>query len=78
MAVVPVNGPTLALVGNLGSAPVVLVTMVATVVLLSVRAYARTWGVAMRRTATVLLDGSSLAMFLFFIVLVIVRFKTTS
>lgn len=69
---------TLALTGNLGSAPVVLVTLVATVVLLLVRASTRTWDVVLGRAARALLDASSLAMFLLFIVLVIVRFKTTA
>jgi hypothetical protein len=57
------------------SAPVVFVTLMSIVVLLSVRAYCGVMGITLSRLASQLLDGSVAMLFLLFMVLVVVRFK---
>jgi hypothetical protein len=59
-----------------GSPPAVLVTMVASVILLSLRAWCATTGVVLTRPVALLLDGAIALLFVVFAVLVIIRFET--
>ncbi len=60
----------------IGAAQVVLVALLAVVTLLCVRALSRVLRVTLSRAVSHMLDGSIVVLFLLFIVLVIVRFKT--
>jgi hypothetical protein len=59
----------------LSAVPVILVLLIAVVMLLSVRMACGVIGVALTKAVTRMLDVSIMAMFLFFVVLVIVRFR---
>jgi hypothetical protein len=60
----------------IGSAQVVLVALLAVVTLLCVRALSRGLRVALSRAVSRMLDASIVVLFLLFIVLVIIRFRT--
>jgi hypothetical protein len=62
--------------GDYASAPAVLVTLVAVIVLLGIRAWCGTAGVALTRQVLLLLDGAAAALTVMFFVLVAVRFVT--
>jgi len=65
----------LANVNALGAVPVILVLLLAVVMLLCVRAVGGVIRVALTKSVSRMLDGSILAMFLLFVVLVIFRFR---
>jgi hypothetical protein len=60
----------------LGAAQVVLVALLAVVILLCVRALSHILRVPLTRLVSHMLDGSIVVLFILFIILVIVRFKT--
>jgi hypothetical protein len=59
----------------LGAVPVVFVALLSVVILLCVRAVAALLRVPLTRSVLQTLDGSTLALFVLFIVLVILRFQ---
>jgi hypothetical protein len=59
-----------------GSPPAGLVTMVAGVILLSLRAWCATTGVVLTRPVALLLDRAIAVLVVVFVVLVIIRFET--
>jgi hypothetical protein len=60
----------------LGAAEVVLVTFVACIVLLCVRAWCGTMGVTLTRRVSMLLDGSTVGLLVILAVVIVIRFKT--
>jgi hypothetical protein len=70
------NGLIVANASGVGASQVVLVALLAVVILLCVRAVGHVMGVTLTRAVSHMLDGSIVVLFLLFIVLVIVRFKT--
>jgi len=62
--------------GALASPPAVLVTMVACLVLLAVRAWSGTVGLPLTRRVALYVDGSIGIFFVLFVVFVIIRFKS--
>ena len=67
---------SLGTVSVLSIAPPVLVTLVACVCLLGMRAWAATTGVELSRRVFLLLDGAIVALVVLFVALVTVRFLT--
>jgi hypothetical protein len=70
------SDPWLGSVQAFGSPPAVLVTMVAGVILLSLRAWCATTGVVLTRPVALLLDRAIAVLVVVFVVLVIIRFET--
>ncbi len=71
----PVIGPLVASLGPLSSPPLVLVAMIASIVLLGVRAWAGVSGINLVRRVSLLLNLSIIAMTALFLAFVIIRFK---
>lgn len=63
-------------VGGLSAVPVVFTTMMASLVLLGVRAWCGITEVALTRSVSILLNSSCVVMVALFLVLVFVRFRT--
>ena len=61
---------------TLASAPAVLVTLVAELLLLALRAWVVTTRLALTRQVHLLLDGTVVALGLMFVILVLLRFVT--
>lgn len=60
----------------LATAPAVLVTLIATILLLALRAWTQVTGLTLSRQVHRLLDGSIGALCVLFLILVVVRFIT--
>jgi hypothetical protein len=71
-----VNGIMFASSSALAAVPVVFVVLLSVLILLGVRAWCGVFDVILTRQVTRLLDGSIGFLFILFIVLVIVRFRT--
>jgi hypothetical protein len=71
-----VNGPLFIASGALAGPPAVLVTMVACLVLLAVRAWTGTVGLPLTRRVALYVDGALAIFFVLFVVFVIIRFKS--
>jgi len=71
-----VNGVVFASGSALAAVPVVFIVLLSVLILLSVRAWCGVFDVLLSRQVTRLLDGSITFLFVLFIILVIVRFKT--
>lgn len=70
------SGPLMASAASLGAPQVVFVALLAEILLLCVRAVGHTMGVTLSRGVSHMLDVSIVVLFVLFIVLAIVRFKT--
>lgn len=70
------NSLIIASAAALGAVPVAIVSLLAIVTLLCVRAVSGVMRVALSRVVSQLLDGSIVVLFLLYVVLVIIRFKT--
>jgi hypothetical protein len=70
------NGVYFIASGVPASPPAILATMVAILMLVAVRALARTVGLTLTRHVSLYLDGALVAFFVLFVVLVINRFKS--
>ena len=70
------NGVYFIASGSLADPPVILATMIASLILIFVRALARTVGLTLTRHVSLYLDGALVAFFVLFVVLVINRFKS--
>ncbi len=70
------NGEFLIASGPLAGPPAVLVTMIACLLLLAVRAWAGTIGLALTRRVSLYVDGAIGIFFVLFVVFVIIRFKS--
>lgn len=70
------NGEIASSFATLASAPAVLVTLVAELLLLALRAWVVTTRLVLTRQVTLLLDGAVVALGLMFVVLVFLRFVT--
>jgi hypothetical protein len=71
-----VNGLFIASSSALDSAPAVLTPLVASVILLSIRAWSGATGAPLTRRVALLLDGVIVVVLVLFIILVYVRFRT--
>lgn len=70
------SGFIVALSSHTASAGAVLVTLLASVVLLSLRAWSGASGFKLTRRVSLMLDGAVVILLVLFLVLVVVRFKT--
>ncbi|HVA71035.1 MAG TPA: hypothetical protein VNF08_06905 [Acidimicrobiales bacterium] len=70
------NGVFFVASGALAAPPAVLVTMVASLILLAIRAWAGTVGLTLTRRVSLYVDGAIGIFFVLFVLFVIIRFKS--
>ena len=72
----PMNGAYFVASGALAGPPAVIATMFASLILVGVRALARTVGLTLTRRVSLYVDGALVVLFVLFLVFVIIRFKS--
>jgi hypothetical protein len=70
------NGVVLASFSDFSSAPGILIVLIATIVLLSLRAWSGTIGLNLTRPVSIMLDVVIALLVLLFLLFVIIRFQT--